>query len=157
MSAKEIPINDAKFKGIVRLGPQDIPGNVTTWLPEKITVTGIKFQLASPSSLETGLQFTGEVFTDSWNKISVEIANNDTISVDGAARSWIYTPSEDSLKKSMCVAEADVRSLTCLIYAFVEMEYADFIKPESGVLDRIRVFTPISKNCWEKGCDPLQD
>jgi pimeloyl-ACP methyl ester carboxylesterase len=154
MSAKEIPIDDMKFKGVVSLGPQDIPGNVATWLPAKITVTGIKFQLASPSSLEAGLQFTGEVFTDSWNKISVEIANNKAISVDGAARNWIYKP---SLKNKMCVAEADVTSLTCLIYAFVELEYADFIKPESGVLDRLRVFTPISKNCWEKGCDPLGD
>src|SRR5262249_8475402 len=134
MPAKELSINDTKFKGVVNVGPQDIPGNVTTWLPEKITVTGTKFQLAPPSSLEAGLQFTGEAFTDSWNKISVEIANNHAISVDGGAKNWIYKPSEESLRKSMCVAEADVRSLTCLIYAFVEMEYPDFIKPESGIL-----------------------
>jgi pimeloyl-ACP methyl ester carboxylesterase len=155
MPAKKIDISDTKFKGIFSLEPRDIPGNATTWLPGKITVTGIKFQLAQPSNLEDGLQFTGEVVTDSWNKIYVEIANNHAISVDGAARNWIYRPSEESLKKSMCVAEADVRSLTCLIYAFVEMEYPDFIDPESGILDRIRVFTPRSKNCWEKGCDPL--
>jgi hypothetical protein len=164
MPAKEFEINDSKFKGVVKIDAQEIPpGNAGTWLSGKITVKGadLKFTLEPPINLDGGLEFTSNIDTDSWNKVYVEITNKNPFSVDGEPRRWIYKPPEILSPNTACLtggAGTEVNSLNCVLYAFVETEYPDFIRLHSDILDRIRSYvTRRPKSCWENGCDPLDN
>ena len=156
----EFRVEDAMFKGLVKIDAQEIPGgNLGTWIWGKIAVSGanLKFTVAPPRNLESGLEFMGKIETDSWNKVYVEIRNNNPFPVDGESRSWIFQPVQLSANTSCLtgIIGSEIRSRDCILYAFVEAEYADFHRLQSRLLAGLPDFiTRPPKSCWEKGCDP---
>jgi pimeloyl-ACP methyl ester carboxylesterase len=164
MPAKQFPLNaDPKFTGFVNIDAKNIPGKAVTWASGTISVNGagLKFTLDPPSDFESGLEYTGNIDTDSWNKVHVEVRNKNAFSVDAEPLSWIYKPLVNTFPNRACITGTNVisfNSLDCILYAFVETQYSDFIRFLPGILDRIRNFvTHPPKSCWEKGCDPLDN
>jgi len=155
MPDKEFTLNDTNFTGTVTIDRQDIPAHANTWISGKIRIA-LKFTVEPPADLDGGLEFTGSVDTDSWNNVYVEIRNNNAFSVDGEPKSWIYKPVALTSQNTACLTGNAVNSLSCILYAFVEAEYPDFIRAKSGILERIQTFVKHPpKICWKEGCDRI--
>ena len=81
------------------------------------------FQLQRPWGLDKRLQLTNRLRSRDGKSIEVEIQNNSDEPIDIGPNRWIYKIKDVD---GTCQGES-VNSLDCLIYAFSEMDFAEFV------------------------------
>lgn len=130
------PITYPLFNGTVKLDPPNIPGEQTGWVSGIVIPNAIKLELKKPGNLEAGLTYTGNIRVESWNSIAVEIKNDSPKTMDGAPKNWVYTGPDFS---GPCYnGRNPISTRECLLFAFIEMEYADFTQHRHAIIEKIQ-------------------
>jgi hypothetical protein len=134
METSEWTLSNDFLTATVMLGPLTIPGKSNADTRGKIsgvTMNAIKNNLVSPVDLGPELQMLPST-VDSENRMSVGVRNKGTNPMSIEKKNWIAQV-YDPKYTGPCQAET-ISSGDCLIYAFIEMESADFQRDSSGIL-----------------------